>query len=654
VIDLTNIKAPGWAHVVAELTSPASDDKAYLDRLLRVMVQVGAARQGVLFAADRREGEDPEPRAIAVWPVPTANPAQAEGPALTELIEQPAEVKNAARQAMVSGQARAFGLDQADPYYATTPGKGTVLAIPLSIGVSGAGASMGGPVGGVIALLLEPRSKDAVRSTLAMAEVLAGYLSGHGARQSLKRTQQASAALDLATRLIAAVNTAPNFQGVCLQLCNDLAKQFNLDRVALGWVRGDTVRIEALSDTEHFDRRMAMVQKLQAAMDECLDQEQAVAYPQPSAEKDVLLSQAIVHAHRELAAGDAKLKVVSVPLRIDEEVVGVVTLEGKTEGPIDLVMVELLQASMDLVAPVLRVRRSDDRWLPARAAESARKGAAWVIGPKHTVWKLVGILAFASLLFVTFYTMPYRVSATATLEPRTRRVVSSPMDGLIRDLGEGVEPGKHVKAGELLVQLDDTEWRLSAEDARGEIQQADAQFKASMEKGDTAKGAQYEAQVRGGEAKLARYNDRISRARITAPVDGVILAGKIRERVGSTVKLGEGLMELAPLDDMIVVAKIDERDISLVKDAFDGGHGTGRIALRTRPTEPFELKVERIVPAGEAKEGKNTFEVRCRIANGAAWIQPGMEGIAKFDTERWSLLHIGTRRIIDAARMWLW
>lgn len=653
MIDLTNLKAPGWAHVVAELTSTAPDDKSFLDRLLRVMVQVGAARQGVLFAAERREGEEPEPRAISVWPVPTANPAEAEGPALADLIEQPADVKSAARQAMVSGQARAFGLDQADPYYATTPGKGTVLAIPLSIGVSGAGVA-GTQVGGVISLLLEPRSKDAVRSTLAMAEVLAGYLSGHGARQALKRTQQASAALDLATRLIAAVNTAPNFQGVCLQLCNDLAKQFNLDRVALGWVRGDQVRIESLSDTEHFDRRMAMVQKLQAAMDECLDQEQAVAYPQPAPEKDVLLSQAIVHAHRELAAGDAKLKVCSVPLRIDEEVVGVVTLEGKSDGPIDLGMVELLQASMDLCAPVLKVRRSDDRWLPVRAAESAKKGAAWVVGPKHTVWKLAGLAAFAALLFVTFFHMTYRVGAQATLEPRTRRVISSPMDGQIRDLGEGVEPGKRMKAGETLFVLDDTEWRLSAAETRGKLEQADKEYQAAMDKGDTPRAAQAAARMNGAKAELARYEDRIARAKVTAPVDGVILAGKVRERIGATVKLGEGILELAPLDDMIIVAKVDERDIALIADAFARGEGTGRIATRTRPSEPVEFKVERIVPAAEAKEGKNTFEVRCRLINPPAWFQPGMEGVAKFDTERWSLLHIGSRRIIDAARMWLW
>ena len=79
------------------------------------------------------------------------------------------------------------------------------------------------------------------------------YVHGHAARTSLRRTQTASFAFDLATRLIASINTSPNFKGACLQLVNELSKQFGLDRVALGWVRNDTVRTQAISDTEFFD-----------------------------------------------------------------------------------------------------------------------------------------------------------------------------------------------------------------------------------------------------------------------------------------------------------------------------------------------------------------------------------------------------------------
>src|SRR5262249_28719456 len=148
-------------------------------------------------------------------------------------------------------------------------------------------------------------------------------------------------------------------------------------------------RVIAMSDTENIDRRMAMIQKVEAAMDECLDQEQPVLYPVPPAEGaggDVLLSQAIVHSHRELGAWDASMKVATLPLRTEKRVLGVVLVETTSAGPIDLATVELLQAALDLVAPVLEIRRSDDRWLYQRAWDSAVRAGAWLVGPKHTLW----------------------------------------------------------------------------------------------------------------------------------------------------------------------------------------------------------------------------------------------------------------------------
>jgi len=71
----------------------------------------------------------------------------------------------------------------------------------------------------------------------------------------------------------------------------------------------------------------------------------------------------------------------------------------------------------------------------------------------------------------------------------------------------------------------------------------------------------------------------------------------------------------------------------------------------------FGLIVERIVPLAQPKDGRNAFEVRCRLAGSAAQteaLRPGMEGFVKLDTGRRTLLDIGTRRIRDQLRLWLW
>jgi multidrug resistance efflux pump len=433
--------------------------------------------------------------------------------------------------------------------------------------------------------------------------------------------------------------------------------------VALGWVRGigssGAVRVVAVSDTEFIDRRMAMVQKLEAAMDECLDQEQAVMHPPPppaGAEADVLLSQAITHAHRELCATDARLKVLSVPLRRDDTVIGVITIESTAEGPADAAAVELLQAALDLVAPVVQLRRSDDQPLPKRAWTSTLKAGSWLVGPRHTAWKLAAVALLGAAIVVTFFHMPYRVDAQAELQPRVKHNISVPFDGIIGSLTEGVEAGKTVHAGDALAEMNTDELKLQLLHAQNErIQyekEADAYLQAKPPR--LAESQQARARVAQAIAKADMAQLNLDHAKIVAPIDGVIIAGDLADKVGASVKLGDPLFQIAPLDDIVVIARVSDRDIALVRDPNTGDPTRGEVATKADPSKTFPFTIDRIVPLAQSKDGKNTFEVRGRLAGPAPLLRPGMEGIAKLDTGRKSLLWIGTRRIRDQLRLWLW
>src|SRR5688572_11003118 len=144
--DLTNLKSPGWQRVVAELSSAAADDKAYFDRFMRILAQVGAARRALLMFPSRAGGDEIEPRMGASWPEesaesPTADPAAAVGLSTDTLRE----VKNAARAAFTSGAARAFGLEKEAAYYDAASTQGYILAIPLLIPAPVAAPAPGAP-----------------------------------------------------------------------------------------------------------------------------------------------------------------------------------------------------------------------------------------------------------------------------------------------------------------------------------------------------------------------------------------------------------------------------------------------------------------------------------------------------------------------------
>jgi multidrug resistance efflux pump len=369
----------------------------------------------------------------------------------------------------------------------------------------------------------------------------------------------------------------------------------------------------------------------------------------------VLLSRAITHAHRELAASDANLRVLSLPLRSGEDVIGVLTAESTNPGVLEAGMIEPLQAALDLVAPVLRLWRSDDRMLPVRAWASTLQAGAWLVGPRHTAWKLAGIGLIALALFITFETAEYKPEAPMALQPREERRIAAPFEGIIRRLPDGIEPGAKVAAGDLLLEMDTSELELQAADARGQVLQAEAQRDAAMKEGKSDEATQADAKRAQAQARLWLLEKKIGDAKVLAPIDGTIVAGDLKDRVGSSIKLGDPLMQLAQLSDMVVVAKVDDRDIKLIQDLRDAGKPvTGEIATKAYPGQPFAFTVERIVPLSQAEQGVNAFEVRGRLDHSAAWMRPGMEGQARFDTGRRTLLDIGTRRLVDTVRLWLW
>ncbi len=689
MIDLSNLKAPGWQRVVAELTAPAQDDRAYVLRLLSVLGQVSGARQAVFFSVTgQREQEQavPEAKAELVWPVPVEGGDQASpedrsravaavmaGAGVNEsTIEHVKESKSAASSAAQHRQTRVFGIGGEEQFYEGSPTRAYVLAVPIYAGLPHESAIM--PLRGVATLFLDNRSRQALQTTLALVEVLAGYIFSHASQQALHRTKAAGASLELASRLIASVNTTTGFKACALHLVNDLARQLAVDRVALGWVQGGmgkgdrrSIKMVAISDTENVDRRMAMVQKLEAAMDECLDQEQPVLYPPPPEEgptADPVLSRAVVHAHRELAASDARLRVASFPLRVSDQdgdrVVGVVLVEAGGEGDtrVELKTIELVQSALDLVAPVLVVRRSDDRNLALRAKDSLVKAGAWFVGPTHTVWKLVGVLLLVASLVVTFVRVTYRIGAPMEIRPREQRIVSVPFDGVLFEIAPGIESGKRVEAGELLAELDTRQTRLGLIEAEAQILQYEKEADEAMKKPDLAAAQQAQAKVDQARARRDRFAEQIVQAQLRAPIAGTIISPDIKDKVKASLKVGDELFKIADLSELVAIARVEDRDISYIRV-----DQTGEVSPKSSPDREIPCIVEQIVPLAQARDGVNAYEVRMSLqpeagdAQARALMQtlrPGVEGQARFNTEKRSLLWIGARRIVDQARLWLW
>jgi len=714
LIDLSNIRAPGWQRVVAELVAPAGDDGTFLVRLLGVLGQVAGARQAILWGlqSGRDQSLDgPEPVATMMWPFAHSGDGGSVNGGMNarvdeKAIDQAQDVKSAARSAATSGQSRAFGFENRDQLYDASQSAGYVLAVPIFVTGTSETTPITQPMA-IVTMVLDGRSKQALQTTMALVEVLAGYAHAHATGQQLRRAMTSAASLELATRLIASVNMTggpagglvrdgsaargesqggwnSGFKACVLQFTNDLCRLLAVDRVALGWVRGPgsirprdsqgreqrrEVRVVALSDTEQLDRRMAMVQRLEAAMDECLDQEQTVLYPPPQSDGpggDAVLSQAVTHSHRELCATDARVRVASFPLRVPtatgDTIVGIVLIESgggdanSSSSRLDLGVIELVQAALDLVSPVLAVRHSDDRALALRAWDWAIKVGAWAVGPTHTVWKLVGVLLMVATLVVIFVKTPYRVGAPVELHAKERRVISSPFDGTIASVESWTEPGAKLAAGTLLLKLDTTSRRLSALEARSQVTQFEAEADEALRKNDNATAAQSRSKAEQSRAKLELLEYEIDRSSVVAPIDGFIVQGDVSDKIGASVRLGDTLMEIADLTEMRIIARVEDKDIGFITEPREGEPAqTGEFSPKSDPSRSYPFVVERIVPLSQATEGQNAFEVHALLqVPGIGALRPGMEGQARFDGPRKSLGWIASRRVLDQLRLWLW
>jgi multidrug efflux pump subunit AcrA (membrane-fusion protein) len=144
--------------------------------------------------------------------------------------------------------------------------------------------------------------------------------------------------------------------------------------------------------------------------------------------------------------------------------------------------------------------------------------------------------------------------------------------------------------------------------------------------------------------------EQLSRIAVTAPFDGVVVAGDLSQSLGAPVERGDILFEVAPLDSYRVILEVDERDIGPVSR-----DQTGTLALTGMPEDKLEIRVDKITPISTAEDGRNYFRVEASLVGETpAILRPGMEGVGKISVGQRKLIWIWTHKIVYWIRMFSW
>jgi RND family efflux transporter MFP subunit len=442
--------------------------------------------------------------------------------------------------------------------------------------------------------------------------------------------------------LTAAAVEHERFKAAAMAFVTRLSMLLECERVSLGFYQRKKLRIMAISHSAEFGKQMNLVRAVESAMDEAIDQNAIIVYPQPQDAAPM-----VTRAHADLARRHGALEICTIPLRYEGKIIGGLTLERPGARSFDATSVELCETAATLAGPILEAKRNEEQWLITKAGRSFTAHVEKLIGPGNVLFKLIAGSIVALILFFSFAKGDYRITAPTTLEGTVQRAVSAPFDGYITEAR--ARAGDVVKQGDLMCLLDDRDFRLERLKWLSQKEQLSKEYREALAKHDRPQVRIVQAKIDQADAELSLIDEQLSRTKVVAPFDGVVMKGDLSQSLGAPVERGEVLFEVAPLESYRVIVEVDERDIA---DVAVGQRG--ELALPSLPGEVTPLSVEKITPVSVAKEGRNYFRVEAHLDKSSNRLRPGMEGIGKITVDRRRLFWIWTHELIDWLRLKLW
>jgi HlyD family secretion protein len=238
-------------------------------------------------------------------------------------------------------------------------------------------------------------------------------------------------------------------------------------------------------------------------------------------------------------------------------------------------------------------------------------------------------------------TLAIQAEAAGVLEPVRTVEVKSKASGEI--LQVPVETGDVVEAGQLLVQVEQTDARQTLAQARADLEVAQARLKiaeSQLERSDRMRetgviteqdfeAAQLEhanakAQLVRAQSNLQIAQERMEETTIRAPIGGTIIeklveAGNVISSATQVVGGGTVLMTMADLEEVQVRTLVDETDIGRVQVDLPAD-----ITVEAYRESTFRGRVLKIEPLATVQQNVTMFPVIIRIDNRDGLLKPGM------------------------------
>lgn len=234
----------------------------------------------------------------------------------------------------------------------------------------------------------------------------------------------------------------------------------------------------------------------------------------------------------------------------------------------------------------------------------------------------------------------FSILVSGDVLPDTQLDVKAEVGGRIKAVN--VSPGDTVKAGEVLIEIDDTDILSEMESAKTEIEGANLAVTKSERNFERAKDL-FDARLISQEAfdnlsseldisrntftkaerKMQLVKDKLSKTKVLAPTDGTILTVPAVEGqvaiAAASVNSGTTLMSIANLSKLIVETHVNQVDVSKLVPKQQV-----RLTAESLRDEEMKAEITFIAPVATIRNGIKGFSVRAAIDRPNLRMRPGM------------------------------
>ncbi len=414
-------------------------------------------------------------------------------------------------------------------------------------------------------------------------------------------------------------------------IVDTLQKRLECGRVSIAMMNKGRIVLAAVSGGLPGESRTSADAALIKAMEESVDQTATIIL-----EKNSNTSDLVTYEHKRLMAEHSLHSVCTTPLIYNGIVVATITYENLKNGTMDKATLNFYEQLALLLGPSLKLKWTILKGIKKSSFRFSKKT------------KRIAAAIAVSILALCFVPGTYNVSAIAVVKSDKKQLLLSALDGFIGN--SNVRPGDYVQAGQVLATLDDQDLRLQQAKWNGKINQLTKSYNKALSSLDRTEINIVRAQIGQATAELGLVENQLKRTELTAPFDGIVVAGDLSQSLGAPVKRGDILYEIAPKQQFRILLKVDERDIA----AIETGQ-IGTIRLSSLPDENIPIAIEKITPVSVPTEGKNFFHVEAALQDlQDQRLTPGMSGVAKIEVGSRSYMWIWFHRAIDWTRLLIW